>query len=1501
MFFLEDLKYNKLYSNRKQFNIPYDKNDKRKGAAILLLSPSYEVSNSLMNNSVTVDRMKLFSSYYIEKDIMFLVNNEGYIYKDYYEYDGNGVILENSSVFREVTDVNIKDDLKEYGESNNAWLKMGDNILFFNELYDEYYLTEAADKIKGLNTKYKNLLFYDRLRNNKEVIILYDKVKADNPWILRAFPMIERYKRFNLYVDLYYYNQTYLHNNTFTLIKSVDMYLEFINRFINDRRLTDAGYTKKTIYLPVYGWEVSDKLPVWDYKSVLNPISVIYKKLKMNPTELNIFSGYDIVFFGLNGYFKFNVGNIPINFYIRFKKFIDKLTSNEVINDEIDIDEPQDSPDGITADIVETIENSTGAKINNLNPKDDNIEVKKEIEDKYNKLIKDTNNITSINNLEKAKKIDLAIVDAENRTAALNVASAQKNTIVKKIKSIAQLARDKDEVIEKMDQDNELKQMIYDLENETPDGVIELSAVQVNKLNKVNDAFLKSKIDSKSIKEILDKSNKPKELDESSIPIETINDEWHHIKAINFEKEYNLDADIYNIIYSFSDKSRHMYPMGIKSIEKTDVSNSEDSIYLYTVHAMNYRNESFTFKFFIPKLRNNRFMRLRGNEKVFSIELPLLPISKTDDDTAQLSTLYKKIIMSRQNTSAGRSNQYSDKIIKALKKYKGHNIKIVTGDNSRICEKYELPIDYIDLASLYNTITFKSKTTGKKVVIYFNQDDIRNKKNIKVDVNKGIPIAIIDDTEVIYYTADATVPVSSFIANMIDDPQFETEYEEQSELRRATYSMCKVAGIFIPTIVVLAHDIGLTKAMDLAKVKYKITKTNVDTKNSNWNMIKLADGYLLFENNYQSLMLMDGLKECDMNRINIMDLNKKMTWINQLDLFGSRQKSDTLDNFKELMWDPITVEICKDYKLPLTYHEALIYASNLLVDNKYSKHTNISTNRYRTNEVIAAHFYLAFSTAYQQYIALAKRNRKAVIYMKDTAVIDSILQQNTTSDLSVFQPLLEIEMRNQISSKGAGGLNEEHSYVLEKRAYDKSMENIIAQTTNHAQNVGVNRQTTIDPGIVGGRGYFKHSEIKDNCSITKSMGMTEALSPFMTTSDDPFRNNMGFTQTAKHGTPIENGMPLLVTTGADQAMPYLCSDMFAFKAKKPGKIKEITDDYMIIEYNDKTTDYVNLAIQTVKNSDGGFYLELHLVTDLKEGSKVKEGQLVAWDKKSFSKKIGLKQLSYNIGCLAKIAIMTNEDGFEDSGVCSEWLSEAMASNIVNMKDINLPANTNILYIAKVGQEIAEGEPLLIFQNAFEDEDANMLLKNLSIEDGDISTIGRTSINSKVTGYVSDIKVYRTCELSELSDSLLKIFKEKENKINKLKKLAKNSLTEIHFDPIEKLEQTGKLKATDGVLIEIYTRMHDKLSVGDKLVNQTANKVVLQEVYPNEVAPYTDYRPDDKIDIISSASSIDGRMITSPFKLGAMNKLLIELQRKCAEIYGKKPMNMHEMYDYFNNK
>ena len=61
-------------------------------------------------------------------------------------------------------------------------------------------------------------------------------------------------------------------------------------------------------------------------------------------------------------------------------------------------------------------------------------------------------------------------------------------------------------------------------------------------------------------------------------------------------------------------------------------------------------------------------------------------------------------------------------------------IKIVPGDNTNVCTKYELPIDYIDLASVIDTIEIN------KYKFYFNQNIFRTE--YVIDNNKGILIAI---------------------------------------------------------------------------------------------------------------------------------------------------------------------------------------------------------------------------------------------------------------------------------------------------------------------------------------------------------------------------------------------------------------------------------------------------------------------------------------------------------------------------------------------------------------------------------------------------------------------------------------------------------------------------------------------------------------------------------------------------------------------------------------
>lgn len=280
----------------------------------------------------------------------------------------------------------------------------------------------------------------------------------------------------------------------------------------------------------------------------------------------------------------------------------------------------------------------------------------------------------------------------------------------------------------------------------------------------------------------------------------------------------------------------------------------------------------------------------------------------------------------------------------------------------------------------------------------------------------------------------------------------------------------------------------------------------------------------------------------------------------------------------------------------------------------------------------------------------------------------------------------------------------------------------------------------------------------------------------------------------------------------------MISDTFAYKAKKKGKVVEKNDRFMVIQYNDNTADYIDLTEKVEKNSNGGFFIPIKLDSDFKVGQSVKEGQIVAYDKLSFSPEVGATDnIGYCSGTLIKCALLTTDEGFEDSAIISDKLSHDLASDVIIKKEIFLPKNTNIYNVVKEGSHIEEGEPLMIMQTPYDEDDTNQLLKSLAADEDEISDLGRVAIHSKVTGIVQKVKVYRTVDKSELSDSLRKLCNQLESNTSESRKVMKQYGIEDNYDldPDYKLDPVGKFKnCQDGVLIEFYLKYNDKFKVGE---------------------------------------------------------------------------------------
>lgn len=1511
--------------DRKLFRISIESNSYVKKSAYIQiinqLCPQFE--GTILANLLTEHVLGLtsFNAEYIN----YIFDNKNISVKEYMQMNEMSIL----NILREKFDV-VSDSLQDKSiiqETDNFYTPFKeefgdiDSGLFTDEAIEEaggiriddtvYFFNEA----KADDTNLKRMLYNDRIRKRTEMLELLKKVKNENLGIKYAFPDLPKYQSKNIFYDLYYYNEAFFKNNTLPAKKAYAAYLILLERFLNHPELKANGYEKKTIFIPILDWSHNRKTRMWMYRENLNPISVIYNLIMTDPNKLKkLFGDIDLIFFDKDKYFKLNFSELEDKDLkrntMRFKLFIMKIMNNEEFEAD-DVDTSMDFAQNarvIKTNIIDDIDIAKGVDLTSRVADMDEVnKIKFEVpmrgksvsaKSVAQKMTKDEKKIEKLDNVKTALKNDVKEKDTTiAKTTDIKKLEDQEknlNNIAKKISIVGDYSNSTDQAYNDLNDDREFKELLADINSiSSNDNKVDISPARASRMNDLDRKFVDSKVKDKTVKELLNVNEGEKDIPTTSLKIASPNKEWSNMKYMNFDKDYDLDADIIKAFHHFTKVTR---PVVIKKITAEDISTSEDALIKYTAECEDYRGKRFTIKLDVPKMIDNR-MLLRGNQKCIQNQLVNIPIIKTDSDTCQIVSNYQKIfIYVFNNSTAGRSNNVSAAIIKSLDKCGDKDIKITSGQNIRVSNKYELPVDYVDLSSIYSTIETKN------YIFYFNQDTIRE---LYPEINTMDESAIAfgydkRSKQVMYYRMQAYNTAQTFSQYLRDflcdeSAKFKESYDMVKWSISGTYSRCKLYHAYIPLVLVCAYLEGLSSVLKKAQIPFEITeKLNKEDRNYLDKLcIKFKDGYLLTPSTYEANMLLNGLKECSTELYSIMDIDNKAIYYEMLDDFGGKSRAEGLDNFYDCIVDPITKEVLEHYGLPTDFISILLYANALLCDNKFIRHVDTSSRRIRRAEQIAAYVYQALAKGYGEYSMAIKHGREAVISIKETAVIDMIMSSQISSDDTTMNALGAVETTNAVTFKGIAGLNSERSYSLDKRVYDSSMINVLGMSTGFSANVGMTRQTSMDMNVEDNRGYI--TQINGDTSqmnAAKTLCATEAMTPFGSSRDDNMRTNMTFIQTAKHSMRTIESDPLLVTNGADEALAYLTLDKFAFKAKGDGTVKEVTDDYIIIEYKDGGKDFVDLKSKVEKNSAGGFYVPLKLdkAAGINVGSKVSAGTILAYDKTSFSNSLGESDnIAYNIGKLAKVAVLSTDDGFEDSGFCTDRLSKEMSTKVIMKEEHVIDKECNVFYIANVGDHVEPEDNLLVWQTAFDDEESIALSRNLSKNIIDDSELGKKTIKSSISGTIVDIKMYRTVDLNELSPSLQKIVKKYESNINELKKkMDSEGIDSKELPATYKLEATGKLKkAQEAVLIEFYLEYTDRVAIGDKIVYFAANKAVIKDIIPDINAPYTDFRPKEPIDTFVSQVSVDKRIVTSTIITGGLNKMVIELDRSVKDILGIK--------------
>jgi len=978
----------------------------------------------------------------------------------------------------------------------------------------------------------------------------------------------------------------------------------------------------------------------------------------------------------------------------------------------------------------------------------------------------------------------------------------------------------------------------------------------------------------------------------------------------DFDKSYlqkTFIQDTYKIVKFFSEnKSINSY---ITSVEKEDTSDNLNQKYTYKFALEDENHKKHTVTFDIPKIDNEGMMFINGNKKILKKQFLKLPVVKLEPDRVFMTSLYNNCIVYRQGTKV---NNECIKLMKLLddlsndERFK-KRLVIKYGNNTKNNRGFVSTLEFDELARVYDSIEINTKTIKK--IFSFNMKLLNNRiEELKLQNTypvDEIPIGIdLDELKVISVSKNPEVSsdsVPTTILKSIIEAELDDTVEEKLNsmnfVKNRIYSRILIQSKEVPLIVFLGSLFGLLTVLKTMRAKVHISEKKLNLKNK--ASIKFKNCYLYYdEYPIEVALMLNGLFQMDTENFDLEEFETEKPYLEYIyEKYRTRNFIKGWIAFKELFIDLITKEILIDMKLPHDFLELFIYVNSLLSDNDHDHESNSYIYRVRGYEIINEFIYTKLASQYRLLMKAGKNSKISLSIPRDS-IIQQLNNSHLLENYDCTNPLNEIKYKSIVTFKGPKGINEERAIKLDKRSVNNTMIGVVGISNVEGKGVGIIKELTVNTRLVSTRGYIGAPETdKINKMDITQLGTAEELSiPFVLNHDDPKRIMFTAGQT-KHVVPVKYSSKPLISTGYDKNVINIVSDNFAHKAKGDGVCEKIDYDNkkIFLKYKDGNTEVVTFG--DIMNRNSNIYIGNSLEVNVKEGQKIKKGDIITYNK-YFFKKLPTGQFIVTQGVLARLCIIEDEGNEEDSCIITENLSKKMITEIIKRKQVTILPNTNIISIRSIGDYVKEGEPLMVFEdvNARIEKESGSNLNTIKdvfgeIEEDVANSIMRHVPKANKTGTIKDINVYWTIPEDQMSESCAKLVKNyKKYIMGKIK--AEEEITGKKSPLRIKLETTvpvnGRINGEQidqelgGLVIEFFISNDSVLVGGDKISMHSSLKSIISRVVSKELSPFTESGED--IDGTISLMSISARMVNSIYIAGFLNKLIYDFSHRVAKEY-----------------
>ena len=330
-------------------------------------------------------------------------------------------------------------------------------------------------------------------------------------------------------------------------------------------------------------------------------------------------------------------------------------------------------------------------------------------------------------------------------------------------------------------------------------------------------------------------------------------------------------------------------------------------------------------------------------------------------------------------------------------------------------------------------------------------------------------------------------------------------------------------------------------------------------------------------------------------------------------------------------------------------------------------------------------------------------------------------------------------------------------------------------------------------------------------------------------------------------------------TGYDNKLVQRAGDTFAATVDKPGKVIEVNDYAVTVQYEDGTLRHVEIGRKF--GSSGGFTMPHDVISNVKVGDKLEAGDVIAYHSGFFTKDpLNPKGIAYKPGKLVRVALMESPYTYEDSTAISKRLSLDTEIQTTVVKEVVVNFEQSIHRLAKPGTQVMVDDPLCFIEDA---------LTNVP--------------KSSVKGVVDKVEVFYNGDKEDMSESLRKIANLSDSKIvARQKALGKMPYTGMVDDTYR---VNGNPLLLDTAVIKFTITSNNYLSTGDKIVFGAQLKATIAHVFEESPRINTeDNQPGEEIDAVFGSQSVYNRIVNSPFLMGMSNSILVEMSKRIGQEY-----------------